>query len=57
MELVGKGINAVLGGKGRYAVSKDKYRFQNGTYDLDLTYITERIIAMVAITVFRAINN
>jgi len=47
MHVVGKAVNAVLGGKGRKAVSKDKYRFQNDKYDLDLTYITERVIAMV----------
>ncbi len=30
----------------RTAVSKDKYRMQEGEYDLDLTYITERIIGI-----------
>jgi hypothetical protein len=27
-------------------VSKKKLRFQTGGYDLDLSYITERVIAM-----------
>lgn len=35
-----------LHSKVRSAVSKDKFRFQDGTFDLDLTYITERIIGM-----------
>lgn len=35
-----------LHSKVRTAVSRDKYRFQDGTFDLDLTYITTRIIAM-----------
>lgn len=30
----------------RTVVSKDKIRFQEGEYDLDLTYITDRVIAM-----------
>eukprot|EP01087_Luapelamoeba_hula_P006811 TRINITY_DN1690_c0_g1_i1.p1 TRINITY_DN1690_c0_g1~~TRINITY_DN1690_c0_g1_i1.p1 ORF type:complete len:621 (-),score=84.67 TRINITY_DN1690_c0_g1_i1:293-2155(-) len=39
-------INSLIGGRGRNAVSRDKFRFQDGEVDLDLTYITERIIAM-----------
>jgi len=30
----------------RKVVSKDKNRFNDGEFDLDLTYITDRIIAM-----------
>ena len=30
----------------RRAVSQDRRRFNDGIYDLDLSYITERIIAM-----------
>jgi hypothetical protein len=32
-------LNAV-----RYKVSADKYRYMKGQYDLDLTYITDRLI-------------
>lgn len=35
-----------INNKVRAAVSKDKFRFKNGGYDLDLTYITNRLIAM-----------
>ena len=35
-----------LHAKVRTAVSKDKYRFQDGTFDLDLCYITNRLIGM-----------
>jgi len=35
-----------LNNKVRTAVSKDKVRFKNDLYDLDLTYITNRLIAM-----------
>eukprot|EP00026_Physarum_polycephalum_P011383 Phypoly_transcript_11602.p1 GENE.Phypoly_transcript_11602~~Phypoly_transcript_11602.p1 ORF type:complete len:348 (+),score=29.66 Phypoly_transcript_11602:104-1147(+) len=43
-----KALNHVsaLHSKMRTAVSRDKYRFQDGTFDLDLCYITTRIIAM-----------
>eukprot|EP01102_Stenamoeba_stenopodia_P016666 TRINITY_DN5847_c0_g1_i1.p1 TRINITY_DN5847_c0_g1~~TRINITY_DN5847_c0_g1_i1.p1 ORF type:complete len:959 (+),score=192.84 TRINITY_DN5847_c0_g1_i1:334-3210(+) len=32
--------------KFRYKVSADKYRYRDGSHDLDLTYITDRLIAM-----------
>lgn len=35
-----------LHAKVRAAVSRDKFRFQDGTFDLDLTYITDRIMGM-----------
>jgi hypothetical protein len=43
-----KALNQVssLHSKMRNAVSRDKYRFQDGTFDLDLCYITTRIIGM-----------
>ncbi len=39
------GMNGLLS-KVRSLVSADKNRFQDGSHDLDLTYITERVIAM-----------
>ncbi len=35
--------------KVRNAVSKDKFRLVDGTFDLDLCYITNRIIGMLFI--------
>lgn len=32
--------------KVKTAVSRDKFRFQDGTFDLDLCYVTTRIIGM-----------
>jgi len=44
-EHLNKHVSA-LHSKMRTAVSKDKYRFQDGTFDLDLCYVTTRVIAM-----------
>lgn len=40
------GLNIGLLNKFRQKVSADKNRYQRGDYDLDLTYITDRIVAM-----------
>jgi hypothetical protein len=37
----------LISSKARNAVSRDKFRFIDGELDLDLTYITDRLIAMV----------
>lgn len=41
-----------LNNKVRAAVSKDKFRFKNEAYDLDLTYITNRIIGTLDMHVY-----
>eukprot|EP01101_Sappina_pedata_P007193 TRINITY_DN375_c0_g1_i1.p1 TRINITY_DN375_c0_g1~~TRINITY_DN375_c0_g1_i1.p1 ORF type:complete len:751 (-),score=182.64 TRINITY_DN375_c0_g1_i1:115-2367(-) len=43
--LVG-GVGDYLWGYARYMVSADKNRYKNGLFDLDLSYVTSRIIAM-----------
>ena len=37
----------LISSRARNAVSRDKFRFIDGELNLDLTYITDRIIAMV----------
>lgn len=44
-EVAEKQVNS-LQVKVRTAVSRDKFRFQDGAFDLDLCYVTSRIIAM-----------